>query len=95
MRYKGWFDLKKLKWLRKTKSEKLNIANFDSQLVSLIVGLEPSDAKTFSTFQDRYGSQWLNVIPCKYRKLKLSNQQVGTAIGLQLGLIIWERRKCV
>ena len=46
-------------------------------------------------FQDRFGSQWLNVIPCKNLRLKLSNQQLRIAIGLRLGSKICERHKCV
>ena len=53
------------------------------------------DVKRFNAFQDRFGSQWLNVIPCKNLRLKLSNQQIRIAIGLRLGSKICERHKCV
>ena len=46
-------------------------------------------------FQDRFDSQWLNVIPCKNFRLKLSNQQLRIAICLRLGSKIYERHKCV
>ena len=49
---KGWFE--KLIWLRKMKSR--------------ILRLEPTDVKRINAFQDRFGSQCLNVIPCKNLK---------------------------
>ena len=64
---------------------------FYSEIADLILRLEPTDVKRFNAFQDRFGSQWLNVIPCKNLRLKLSNQQLRIAIGLRLGLKIWER----
>ena len=66
---------------------------FDSKIADLILRLEPTEVKRFNAFQD--GSQWLNVIPCKNLRLKLSNQQLRIAIGLRLGSKICERHKCV
>ena len=40
--------------------------------------------------KNRFGSQWLNIIPCKNLKLKLSNPQLRTA-GLRLGSKVCER----
>ena len=68
---------------------------FDSEIAELILRLEPTDVKRFNAFQDRFGSQWLNVIPCKNLRLKLSNQQLRIAIGLRLGSKICELHKCV
>ena len=68
---------------------------FDSEIADLVLRLEPTDIKRFNMFQDRFGSQWLNVIPCKFLRLKLSNQQLRIAIGLRLGSKICERHKCV
>ena len=53
------------------------------------------DVKRFNACQDRFGSQWLNVIPCKKLSLKLSNHQLRIAIGLRLGSKMCERHKCV
>ena len=68
---------------------------FDSEIADLILRLEPTDVKRFNAFQDRFGSQLLNVIPGKNLRLKPSNQQLRIAIGLRLGSIICERHKCV
>ena len=57
--------------------------------------IEQTDIKRFNAVQDRFGSQWLNAIPCKNLWLKLSNQQLRNAIGLQLGSKICERHKRV
>ena len=56
---------------------------------------EPTDVKRFNTCQDKFGSQWLNVIPCQNLRLKLSNQQPRIAIGLRLGSKIYEKPRCV
>ena len=69
--------------------------NFDNKIADLVLRLEPTDVKRFNAFQDRFGSQWLNVIPCKNLRLKLSNHQLRIAIGLRLGSKICERHKCV
>ena len=61
----------------------------------MILRLEPTDVKRFNAFQDRFGFQWLNVIPCKNLRLKLSNQQLRNVKGLRLGSKICERHKCV
>ena len=96
MRLNGGLNLEKLKWLWKMKSKKnWTEPIFDSDIADLIFRLEPTDVKRFNTFQDRFGSQWLNVIPCKNLRLKLSNQQFRIAIGLRLGSKICERHKCV
>ena len=46
-------------------------------------------------FLDRFCSQWLVVIVCKNLRLKLSNQFIRNAIGLQLGPKLCQRHKCV
>ena len=68
---------------------------FDSEITDLILRLEPTDVKIFNAFQDRFGSQWLNVITCKNLRLKLSNQRLRITIGLRLGSKICKRHKCV
>ena len=51
--------------------------------------------KKLNAFQDRIGSQWLNVIPYKNLRLKLSKEQLIIAIGLRLGSKICEWHECV
>ena len=53
------------------------------------------DVIKFTAFQNIFGSQWLNVIPYKNLRLKLSKEQLRIAIGLRLGSKICERHKCV
>ena len=92
----GGLNLEKLKWLRKTKSKKSwNDPVFDSEIADLILRLEPTDVKRFNAFPDRFGSQWLNFIPCKNLRLKLSNQQLRIPMGFRLGSKICERHKYV
>ena len=96
MRLNGGLNLEKVKWLRKLKSKKkMDGANFSQRNCRLGLRLEPMDVKRFNSFQDRFGSQWLNVIPCKNLRLQLSNQQLRIAIGLRLGSKICELHECV
>ena len=37
----------------------------------MILKLKPTDVRRFNAYQDKFGSQWLNVIPCKNLRLKL------------------------
>ena len=90
-----WYDLKKLNWFHKTKPKNCTELFFDCEATDLILRLKSTDIKIFNPFHDRFGSQWLNVIPCKNLRLKLSNQQLRIAIGLRLGAKICERLKCV
>ena len=92
----GTYDLGKIEMAPENEIQKnWTEPIFDSEFADLILRLEPTDVKRFNTFQDRFGSQWLNVIPCKNLRLKLSNQQLRIAIGLRLGSKICERHKCV
>ena len=93
---KRWFNLEKIEMAPENEIQKIwTEPIFDSEIAGLILRLEPTDVKRFNAFQDRFGSQWLNVIPCKNLRLKLSNQQLRIAIGLRLGSKICERHKCV
>ena len=93
---KRWFDLGKIEMAPENEIQKnWTEPIFDSEIADLILRLEPTDVKRFNAFQDRFGSQWLNVIPCKNLRLKLSNQQLRIAIGLRLGSKICERHKRV
>ena len=93
---KRWFELGKIEMDPENEiQKKWTEPIFDTEIADLILRLEPTDLKRFNAFQDRFGSQWLNVIPCKNLRLKLSNQQLRIAIGLRLGSKICERHKCV
>ena len=73
--FKRWFELGKIAMAPENEIQKnWTEPIFDSEIADLILRLEPTDIKTFNAFQDRFGSQWLNVIPCKNLRLKLSNQ---------------------
>ena len=83
---KLWLELRKTEMAPENEiQKKWTEPIFDSEIADLILRLEPTDFKRFNAFQDRFGSQWLNVIPCKNLRLKLSNQQLRIAIGLRLG----------
>ena len=80
--------------------KKENIENWtepfgDSEAAHLILGLEPKDVVNFNALEDRFGPQWLNVIPCKNLTLKLPKQQLSVAIGLRLGSKICEQHNWV
>ena len=96
MRLNGGLNLEKLKWLRKMKPKKNRTEpGFDRETANVILRLEPTDVKRFNAFQDRFGSQWLTVIPCKNLRLKLSNQQLRIAIVLRLVSKICECGKII
>ena len=93
---KRWFELGKIEMAPENEIQKnWTEPNFDSEIADMILRVEPTDVKRFNAFQNRFGSQWLNVIPCKNLRLKLSNQQLRIAIGLRLGSKICEWHKCV
>ena len=93
---KRWFELGKIELAPENEIQKnWTEPIFDSEIAELILRLEPTDVKRFNAFQDRFGSQWLNVIPCKNLRLKLSNQQLRNAIGPRLGSKNCKRHKCV
>ena len=91
---KRWFKLGKIEVAPENEVHK-NCTIFDSEVTDLILRLETTDVKSFSAFQDRFGSQWLNVIPCKNLRLKLSKKQLRIAIGLRLGSKFCKQHKCV
>ena len=57
---------------------------FDKEISQKILKLESTDLKRFSAYQDKFGSDWWNFIPCKNLMMKMTNQQLRIAIGLQL-----------
>ena len=51
----------------------------------LISRLDDKRSKVFNAHQGNFGSQWLNVVPCKNLGLNIDNQQLRILIGLRLG----------
>ena len=51
-------------------------------------------SKVFNAHQGKFGSQWLNVVPCKNLDLKLDDQQLLISIGLRLGANICVAHTC-
>ena len=93
---KRWFEFGKIEMAPQNEIQKnWTEPIFDSERADLILRLEPTDLKRFNAFQDRLGSQWLSVIPCKNLGLQLSNQQLRIAIGLRLGSKLCEWHECV
>ena len=48
----------------------------------------------FNAHQGKFGSQWLNVVPCKNLGLELDDQQLRISIGLRLGAVICVAHTC-
>ena len=93
---KRWFEIGKIEMAQENEIQKnWTEPIFESEIAELILRLGPTDVKRFNAFQDRFGSHWLNVIPCKNLRLRLWNQQLRIAIGFRLGSKICERHKCV
>ena len=68
---KRWFELGKLEMAAENELQKnWTEPIFDSEIGDLILRREPTDVKRFNSFQDRFGSKWLNVIPYKKYKVK-------------------------
>ena len=51
----------------------------------LISKMDDKRSKVFNAHQGKFGSQWINVVPCKNLVLKLDDQQLRILIGLRLG----------
>ena len=64
---KWWFELGKKELAPKKSQRNWTEPIFDSEIADLISRLVPMSS---NAFQDRFGSQWLNVIPCKKFKVK-------------------------
>ena len=47
--------------------------------------MDHKQSKVFDAHQGKFGSKWLNVVPCKNLGLKLDDQQLRISIGLRLG----------
>ena len=51
--------------------------------------------KIFNAHQGKFGSPWLNVVPCKNQGLKLDDQQLRISIGLLLGADMCVAQTCL
>ena len=51
----------------------------------LISRMDDKRSIVFTAHQGKFGSQWLNVVPCKNLGLKLDDQHIRISIGLRLG----------
>ena len=60
----------------------------------LVSNMDDKLSKVFNANQDKFGSQWLNVVPCKNLGLKLDDQQLRISIGLRLGANICVAHTC-
>ena len=60
----------------------------------LISRMDDKRSKVFNAHQGKFGSQGLNVAPCKILCLKLDNQQLRTSIDLRLGANICVAHTC-
>ena len=60
----------------------------------LISRMDDKRSKVFNAYQSKFGSQWLNVVPCKNLGLKLDDQQLRISIGLRLGANICVAHTC-
>ena len=60
----------------------------------LISRMSDKRSKIFNAHQGKFGSQWLNVVPCKNLGLKLDDQQLRISIGLRLGANICVAHTC-
>ena len=91
------------KWLNATNEEESPIDGIQKNWTQpihvraaqdLISRMNEHRAKIFNAHQGRFGSQWLNVVPCKNLGLKLDDQQLRISIGLRLGANICIEHTC-
>ena len=61
----------------------------------LISRMDDKRSKVFNAHQGKFGSQWLNVVPCKSLGLKLDDQQLRISIGLHLEANICVAHTCL
>ena len=60
----------------------------------MISGMNEKFSKVFNSHQGKFGSQWLNVVPCNNLGLKRDDQQLRIPIGLRLGANICVAHTC-
>ena len=56
--------------------------------------MEYKRSKIFTAHQGKFGSQWLNVVPCKNLGLNIDDQQLRISFGLRLGANICVAHTC-
>ena len=56
--------------------------------------MDDKRSKVVKAHQGKFGSQWLNVVPCKNLGLKLDDQQLRISTGLRLGANIGVAHTC-
>ena len=56
--------------------------------------MDDKRSNVFNAHQGNFGSQWLNVVPCKNLGLKLDDQQHRISSGLRLGANICNAHPC-
>ena len=56
--------------------------------------MDDKHSKVFNAHQGKFGSQWLNVVPCENLGLKLDDQQLRISIGFYLGANICVAHTC-
>ena len=67
---------------------------FNKTAQELIFRMNGKRSKVFNAHQGKFGSQWLNVVPCKNLGLILGGQQLQISIGLRLGANICVAHTC-
>ena len=60
----------------------------------LISRMDDKPSKVYNAHQGKFGSQWLNVVPCTNLGLKLDDQQLRISNGLRLGANICVAHTC-
>ena len=60
----------------------------------LIPRMNGKRSNFFNAHEGEFGSQWLNVVPCKNLGLELDDQQLRISIGLRLGVNIRVAHTC-
>ena len=56
--------------------------------------MDDKRSKIFTALRGKFGSQWLNAVPCKNLDLKLDDQQLRISIGLRFGANICLLHTC-
>ena len=56
--------------------------------------MDDKHSEVFNAHQGKFGSQWLNVVPCENLGLKLDDQQLRISIGFYLGANICVAHTC-
>ena len=79
------------KWLSLTNQQE---SPLDGTQKNLISRMNDKRSKVFNAHQGKFGSRWLNVVPCKNLGLKLDDQQLRISIGLRLGANICVTHTC-